>query len=42
MRKLWQTSKVTIREESIKSMKSRTPKGLTLCVQGGGTSKNWS
>ena len=30
MRKLWQTSKVKMGEESIKSMKSRTQKGVTV------------
>ena len=33
MRKLWQTSKVKMREESVKSMKSRKPKGgCSKCV----------
>ena len=40
MRKLWQTNRVKIGEGSIKSMKSRTQRGVTLnvyiCVQRGG------
>ena len=30
MRKLWQTSKVKMEEEIIKSMKSRKQKGITV------------
>ena len=40
MRKLWQTNKVKMGEESIKSMKSHTQKGVTpnanICIQGEG------
>ena len=46
MRKLRQTCKVEMGEESIKSVKSHMQKGATInayiCIQGRGGMKNWS